>query len=104
MTEAEFWHALRTRINQSDQLATVGYCDWFEPKRYLFGPPNSRVEGLVGFLGGSHPIQYKFTFALPQSVGSVDEMDWRRLLPKPERHGWVWMEEHVVAIDTLDAN
>jgi hypothetical protein len=48
MSETVFWGALRFRIIRSGQLAALGYCDWLEVKRYCIGPPDARIEGLVG--------------------------------------------------------
>jgi hypothetical protein len=104
MTEHEFWQALRLLINQSGQLPTLGYCDWFEPKGYLLGDPAPRVEGFVGFVDGRHAAQYKFTVALPHNMGSINELDWLSLLPQPDRRGWVRLDESRIAIDTVGAN
>lgn len=104
MSEHEFWQALRVLINRSGQLPTVGHCDWFEPKRYLLGAPNSRIEGFVGFVDGSHAAKYEFTFMLPDHLESIDELDWRSLLPHPKRRGWVWIEKALIAIDTVGAD
>src|SRR5215471_15487807 len=60
MSETEFWGALLSRIILSGQLPTaLGYCDWLEVKRYCIGPPDARIEGLVGFVGRG-PVQVYF--------------------------------------------
>jgi hypothetical protein len=59
---------------------------------------------LVGFVDGSHAAQCEFTLVLPQNLESIDELDWRSLLPEPERRGWVRIEEALMAIDTVGAD
>jgi len=100
MSESEFWGVLRFRIILSGQLAALGYCDWFEVKRYCIGPSDARIEGLVGFVGrGPASKTYKFIFALPQNLESLDALDWANLLPDPERPGWVKIAEGLVTIN-----
>ena len=100
MSETEFWGALRFRIILSGQLAALGYCDWLEVKRYCIGPPDARIEGLVGFVGrGPASKTYKFILVLPQQVESLDELDWQSLLPDPESPGWVKIEEGLITIN-----
>ena len=101
MSETVFWGALRFRIILSGQLATaLGYCDWLEVKRYCIGPPDARIEGLVGFVGrGPASKTYKFILVLPQQVESLDALDWQSLLPDPERPGWVKIEEGLITIN-----
>ena len=100
MSETEFWGALRFHIILSGQLAALGYCDWLEVKRYCIGPPDARIEGLVGFVGrGPGSKTYKFILVLPPKVESVDALDWQSLLPDPKRPGWVKIEEGLITIN-----
>jgi hypothetical protein len=103
LSETEFWAALRSRIILSGHAAALGlgYCDWFEVKRYKIGAPDACIEGLVGFVGrGRQHKTYKFILILPQDVDSLDALDWRSLLPDPEQHGWLEIEEGLISIRT----
>src|SRR5262245_22853003 len=102
MSELEFWWELRVRIMQSGVLSALGYCDWFEVKRYVLSGPGAHIDGLVGFVDGRRSDNHRFTLVLPPDVGSLDEIDWRALLPKPEQGaGWVTAADGLVTIDTV---
>jgi len=97
-------HNVRNRILGSAAVphhpirATRG--PWLEVKRYCIGPPDARIEGLVGFVGrGPASKTYKFILVLPQQVESLDALDWQSLLPDPESPGWVKIEEGLITIN-----
>jgi hypothetical protein len=93
MTEDEFWLALRFRLNSSSELSSLGYCDWFTPKRYFLGPPNPRIDGRVGFLGGPGNGEYEFSISLPTQCENLNDLDWSRLIPDPDTTGWAMLED-----------
>ena len=102
MSEREFWWELRVRIMQCGALSALGYCDWFEVKRYVLSGPGAHVEGLVGFVNGRRSDNCRFTLVLPTDVGSIDEIDWRELLPNPgDGSGWATVADGLITIDTI---
>jgi hypothetical protein len=92
MSEANFWEQLRLRINQesvSRDFPLLGWCDWFEPKRYQFGGDSPCITGRVGFVGNNKVAQLDFVLFLPSAVASLDEIEWETLLPGLDAAGWL---------------
>lgn len=101
MSEKEFWQALRLRINTCAELSNLGYCDWLEPRRYLLGPPEPRIEGRAGFLGGASPGEFEFSIALPRDCHDLGNVDWRRLVPAPGITGWTSVENGWIFLNVV---
>jgi hypothetical protein len=105
MSESEFWRELRVRIVESGVLSALGYCDWIEVKRYVLPASGARIDGLMGFVNGSRSDSHRFTLLLPADVGSIDEIDWRALLPNPEKgSGWLRVKDGLITIDSVEGN
>jgi hypothetical protein len=102
MIESEFWEQLRSRINMTGNLASLGYCDWLEPRRYALGAPGAHVQGAAGFVS---PDSRKLTFqlSLPDDATSSSEIDWETLLPSPESSEWVTISNNSLVVNTLSA-
>ncbi len=103
MTEREFLEALRLRINQSNDLSSLGYCDFLEPKRYFLGLPEPRIEGTIYFVG-DRTGQLFFSLLLPDTCEGLDDITWHELLPPQGVHGWAQAESDRVTIDVNRAN
>jgi hypothetical protein len=93
MTESEFWWNLRIRIMSGvpgSREPLPGYCDWFEPKKYVLDGDAPRITGTVGFLpGGRSAVKLTFTLFLAHSVACCDEIDWAKLLPPDDVGDWI---------------
>jgi hypothetical protein len=98
MTEFEFMETIRMRINESNDLVALGYCDFLETKRYFLGPPNPRIEGSILFIGDKHGW-LRFALLLPENVESLEDLSWNSLLPKEGSRGWARVENDEVLID-----
>ena len=64
MEETEFWWELRVRLNSTESMGDLGYCDWFEPKRYSLGAPTGHIVGKVGFVDGHNSESMPFDLAI----------------------------------------
>ena len=97
MNESDFWDALRFRINRlpaaDSEGARLGWCDWFEAKRYILGGPSPRITGRVGFVSGRDAWQLRFVLLVSRQVGAAQEIEWSALLPPEDSAGWLWSEE-----------
>jgi hypothetical protein len=98
MTDREFLEAVRLRINLSNDLASLGYCDFLEPKRYFVGAPDPRIEGIICFIG-DQTGQLKFELLLPVDTESLEGVVWDSLLPLQHSRGWARMNDDRVTID-----
>jgi hypothetical protein len=92
VSESEYWELLRFRINclptTAGRPALPGYCDWFEPRRYVLDGPSPRITGRVGFVSGRNAWQRPFALLVGRPVGSSSEVEWATLLPQRNRmHG-----------------
>ena len=107
MNEAEYWELLRFRINSlptscsSRQHSLAGWCDWFEPKRYVLDGPSPCITGRVGFVDGHEAWEQRFTLLIGSSFGSPSEIEWEKFLPPQHSDAWLWSEElgQVIVID-----
>ena len=107
MSEAEFWEALRFRINclpadaPAPRPALPGWCDWLEPRRYALGGPSPRITGRVGFVSGRDTWQLRFLLLLGRPIGTSPEVEWAVLLPPEGSGGWLSLDGsgEVVVID-----
>lgn len=99
MTEAEFWYALRMRINSAPECELPGYCDWFEPKKYVLNGSEPRVVGRVGFVDGRRSDRSEFTLHLVRAVDSLDAIDWNAHLPADDARGWLTYDEQRLTIE-----
>lgn len=98
MTDREYLEEIRLRINLSNDLSALGYCDFLEPKRYFMGAPEPRVEGTIYFVG-DRTGQLKFELLLPSDTESLDDVAWNSLLPVQGSRGWLRVDEGKVTID-----
>jgi hypothetical protein len=103
--EEEYWRLLCFSINRLPnktlrQLAVTGWCDWFEPKRYVLDGASPRITGRVGFVAGRHAWEKRFILLLCP-FGSSSEVEWDKLLPPEDAESWLWSEEagQVILID-----
>jgi hypothetical protein len=104
--EAEYWTSLRFRINclstnhPARRLALPGWCDWFEPKRYVLDRPSPRITGRVGFVVGRDAWERRFTLLVGCPFDS-SSVEWDKLLPPGDSDSWLWSEEagQVIVID-----
>jgi hypothetical protein len=106
MDEAGYWTSLRFRINclptdhPAGRVARPGWCDWFEPRRYVLDGPSPRITGRVGFVSGRHAWERHFILL----VGSPFEssaVEWDKLLPPEDSESWLWWEDagQVIVVD-----
>jgi hypothetical protein len=102
MTEQEFMEELRLRINQSNDLASLGYCDFLVTKRYFVGPPQPRIEGSILFIGDKYGW-LQFSLMLPDNTENLDDISWNNLLPTESSHGWARLEDGGVIIDAFSS-
>jgi len=85
--ETEYWRSLRFRINSvssdtpSRRLALPGWCDWFEPRKYVFDGPSPRITGRVGFVGGRDAWERRFVLLLSGPFNSSSEIEWGEAPP-----------------------
>ena len=98
-SESEFWCHLQMRINTLDPSATLGYCDWIEPERYLLGESDAHVIGRAGFLA-KETRQHRFRLALPDGSTDLTRIQWSNLLPAPGATGWLTVSDDLLVIDT----
>jgi len=87
MNESEYWEKLRTLINIYEG-ETIGWCDWFEPKKYCLGE-DFYIEGNVGFVDGRNTKQWKFVLFLNGHVEEVGSINWKELLPTEKSEEWI---------------
>jgi hypothetical protein len=105
MDEAEYWKSLRFRINglsdhPARRLALPGWCDWFEPKKYVFDGPSPSITGRVGFVSGRDAWERRFVLMV-DSPFDPSAVEWDKLLPPKDSESWLWSEEagQVIVID-----
>ncbi len=106
MSESEYWDALRFRINclpssSAPRSLLSGWCDWFEPKRYLIGGPSPRITGNVGFVNGGRARQRRFTLLVGCLSESHSEVEWAALIPSDDSDEWLSLDEsgELIVID-----
>ena len=107
MTEEEYWAELVVRFNSvesSSALDLGGWCDGFEPTRYLTTGSSPCVTGRVTFIDGSRTREWKFRLPLDRECSSLAEVDWRGQLPSRDS-GWFSVDEvgRRIEIVTKDA-
>ncbi|MCA8986548.1 MAG: hypothetical protein KDA78_02845 [Planctomycetaceae bacterium] len=98
MENQEFWWKLRCLINSRkharDSLQSrLGYCDWFEVRRWVFGDLESRIQGRVGFVNGRAASQWSFTLMLASGTESEEQIHWEELLPATSEGQWLDYDE-----------
>lgn len=103
MTEREYLEELRLRINQSNDLSSLGYCDHLKATRYFLGPPEPRMEGTVYFVGDRFG-QLRFKLLLPEGTASLDGIEWHVILPTQGSRGWAQFDDGMVTIDVSAAS
>lgn len=84
-------------------LASLGYCDWLEPKRYALGAPDAHVQGVAGFVSPASN-RLAFRLSLPDDATSPSEIDWETLLPSQESSEWAAINDNSRVINTLSAD
>lgn len=89
MLEDKFWDELTLRINCHKQYSMYGWCDWFEPKKYILNGISNRVLGNVGFLPGGDQNQFKFVLYLDNHFTNLNEVEWERMLPSRDKSDWL---------------
>ena len=98
MRESEFWWVLQMRMNSRSEEISLGYCDWFETKRYRFGPPEGHIEGNVGFVSGHRSASLPFDLIFPSTYRSTDDIDWASLLALIDSGGYIHLDSESVTI------
>jgi hypothetical protein len=103
--EAEYWKSLRFRINSltdhpARRLALRGWCDWFEPKKYVLDGPSPSIIGRLGFVSGRDAWERRFVLLVGFPFDS-SAVEWDRLLPPEDSESWLWSEDsgQVIVID-----
>ena len=97
MQESEYWDELRTLINNYGEN-TIGWCDWFEPKKYCLGV-DSYIEGNVGFVDGRSADQWKFVLFLNSDVEETNEINWNELLPSADQKEWIRLNHDTKSLE-----
>jgi len=98
MEEQEFWWKLRCLINSREPgngstHGRLGYCDWFEVRRWVYGGGDPRIQGRVGFVNGPAANQWSFTLMLVPGTESDEQIEWDELLPAAPEGKWLEFDE-----------
>jgi hypothetical protein len=94
MDEAGYWMHLEYRICR--EFAAMQnwdlrhyWCDGLIPDRYHLQGSPPRITGQAWVCYGQRQQEWKFTLFLPDSVGSIEEIDWASLLPAENVTRWL---------------
>lgn len=75
------------------------WCDGFIPSEYILTEPGKRITGQVWMCNGGRQDSWTFSLALPSSVLSMQDIDWRRLLPTDDVTGWLHIDQEHKHLD-----
>ncbi len=98
MSEADFWVSLEFRLchefaGQRQRHYRGFWCDGFEPRDYPLDGPSPRITGRCWICKGPSQADWEFTFLLPRSFQSREEIDWALLIPPPSVTRWIAIDE-----------
>lgn len=84
-----------------DQQLRSLWCDGFLPEQYLLDDNRPRVTGRAWICKGLRQEEWEFTFLLPKSVSSLNDVDWASLLPPENVTRWLSLNltENRIEID-----
>jgi hypothetical protein len=94
MTEREFWLVLEYRLEHefagmADRRLQYLWCDGFIPVQYQLSEDPPKIVGRAWICDDRKQEKWGFTLFLPTAVASVEDVDWRTLIPaQTGRVGW----------------